>query len=293
MGERFVHRASLVGQAVEDLSYEPLAPGRFTAELVGTGLRPQYKDGGWFVFSDLPPGGGVLRLSGERLQPQSFAVILPFPPLRLDRPGDNELVVIAATVETVQRAGGDELRITFDPVVLPRRIRTGARVLATGFATRLAADLETGTVLSARLESIAGLNPGAVVRIVRERSVRLKLDPYATVPSGLCRITGRVTLPAGVSTATVRLARLDGNAVTVQDVAGAGIATAQLSGRERVIGTAADIAVSTDERGIYHLYFPDALFPADATLEALREGQPPASRTVATQKGERKIVDFP
>ncbi len=289
MTDRLAHRASLVGQVVEDLTFEPLDPGRLAAEMAGRHAR--VKDGGFFVFADLAPGDYGLRLAGERLETQEIPVTLPFAPLRLARPGDNELLVTVASTDPAER------RITFEPALLPKRIPAGAAVLAAGVETRLAAELAAGPAVGARLESVDGLAPGMIVRIVRERSIRLRPDPYATLPSGLTRLVGRVTraVPAGhpVAGATVRLRRLGAAEVEIRDVAGAAIAAiAVIEGTSRPLGTEGDVTARTNARGDYHLYFSDAFFPAAVTLEASAPGLATAVRTADAGRGERRRVDF-
>ncbi len=288
MPDRRDHQAALVGQVVEDLSFEPLDPDRLQADVAGGRRRAEVKAGGFFVFSDLAPGAYRLRLAGERLEPQEIPVTLPFAPLRLARPGDNELVIAVEAVDAAER------RITFEPALLPRPIPAGAPVLAAGVETRLAKELPAGPAVAARLESAGGLAPGALVRIVRERSIRLRPDPYATLPGGLTRLVGRVARAVTgqpVAGAEVRLLRLGDAEVEVRDVAGAPIAVVA-AGRLRLLGTERDVACRTNARGDYHLYFPDGLFPAAVTLAASAVGLAPASRTVEVSRGERQAVDF-
>ncbi len=301
MPDRRSHHASLVGHVVEDLTFEPLDAGRLAAEMTGsmttTGRLARIKDGGFFVFADLAAGDYGLRLTGERLEAREIPVTLPFAPLRLAFPGDNELLVTVAAVDPAER------RITFEPAHLPRRIEAGAAVLAAGLETTLTAELAAGPAVAARLESVGGVGgiggiaPGALVRIVRERSIRLRPDPYAALPPGLTRLVGRVTraVPAGhpVAGATVRLRRLGETDVEIRDVAGAAIAVLPSSPSvSRPLGTERDVTALTNARGDYHLYFSDAFFPAAVTLEASAPGLATAVRTADAGRGERRRVDF-
>jgi hypothetical protein len=59
-------RVSLVGQVIEDLTFEALSQDRFKAELQGLKKVPAYKPGGFFVFSDLQRVEYFLRVCGER-----------------------------------------------------------------------------------------------------------------------------------------------------------------------------------------------------------------------------------
>ena len=69
MSETRVQTVSLVGHVIEDLTYEPVQPSQFQAELLGAAPTPQYKPGGFFVFSNVAPGTYTLRVGGQRFQP--------------------------------------------------------------------------------------------------------------------------------------------------------------------------------------------------------------------------------
>src|SRR5215212_823080 len=120
MAEQLAKKASLMGQVIEDLSYEGVDPQRLRVELVGVARPAVYKEGGFFAFNELPPGQYRVLVSGVRLQPQEFDVTLPFADPLLGRAGDDELFVI---VKTVSASDG---KITFDPVIIRKAIRVGA-----------------------------------------------------------------------------------------------------------------------------------------------------------------------
>ena len=86
MPETVSQTASLIGQVIEDVTYEVMSPLQYQVQLVGVQRPPQYKPGGFFVFSDLRPGTYLLRLMGERLQPQEHVVTMPLEPVVLDYP---------------------------------------------------------------------------------------------------------------------------------------------------------------------------------------------------------------
>ena len=86
MPETVSQTASLIGQVIEDVTYEVMSPRQYQVQLVGVQRPPQYKPGGFFVFSDLRPGTYLLRLIGERLQPQEHVVTIPLEPVVLDSP---------------------------------------------------------------------------------------------------------------------------------------------------------------------------------------------------------------
>jgi len=305
MTESISQKTSLVAQVIEDVSYEPLADQRFQAELVGTGKAPHYKDSGYFAFGDLLPGDYQLRIVADRFQTQQLPVTIPAAPVvfvpgekklpkLLERiifaqPGDNELVVIVKTVNAPSKL------ITFDAVTLPRPINVGALVLVNGSKLTLDARLDAGTVASARLDSVAGIAPDAIVRIVRDRSIRLRFDPYYPAPAELTRIVGAVSLnnQPGVplENALVRITKVDGKAVTVADVDGARIASVILGANKVILGTESDIQTTANARGDYNLYFSRADFP-NVTLEASLAGFKKISADVTINPLARNLADF-
>lgn len=253
-------KVSLVGQVIEDLTYEGLEPERYAVELVGSNREPHYKTGGFFAFAGVRDGDYTLRITGERMQPQHYSVTLPYAPLIFEEPGDNELTVLAKTVETTN-GGTPTHRITFDPVFLRRGIRAGATVLAANLSTKLAADLEVGRAASARLESVAGLVEGtSIVRIVRDRSIRMRFDPYLSPsPPGLTSVTGKITSAVAPETplagVEIRLMKVNETDVVLTNVGGVEIATFMSDITPVVLGSRRDITTSTNDRGDYNFYF--------------------------------------
>ena len=262
--------------------FENIDPTRFRAELIGGGPAPEYKRDGFFVFSGLTGGDYTLRVTGARLQPATVAVTVPAQMhVFLESLGDNELVVILRRVEDDgENAGGK--KITFDPVILTKQIRAGARVLSDDLPgdppAALAAPLDPGEVSTARVENGAGLVLGSVVRVIRDRSIRMNLDPYYTFASSMTRVVGRVVSkqnPArALAGARVALTGMNDDAVNSTDVRGATIFTgADAGGRTIVLGAEKDVSAVTNERGDYNLYFSNETLAAytvtDATVQAL------------------------
>jgi hypothetical protein len=302
MTETFRHSVSLVGQVVEDLTYVPLSPNQFTATLVGVKKSPQYKQGGFFIFSNLRPGEYTLRVEGERFRPRQYAVTVPLEPSSLgsppifdllpifDQPGENELVVI------VKNTNGGANRITFDPMILKKEIRAGALVLAPGFSARLAVELEVGEVRGASLDMVDGLATDSIVRIIRERSIRLKFDPYYLLPADLTQIIGSVVLRDApgipLEGVRVRLEQVNGLSVVLNDVAGATIATVGGGGTKVVLGTEMDVVTFTNHRGDYNFYFGPGQVFGNVTLEASLLGYLPQTKTITIIEKFRNLADF-
>jgi len=298
MPERSVPRLPLAGRVIQDLLFTPVETPAFSVALDGWPRPPQYKAGGLFVFSDVPPGERTLVLSGPRFQTRTLPVTLPStppvpgPPLLWTGPGEDEVVV---RLTAAPAAGNGIRRLSFPKLFLPRPIRTGARVLAEGVASRLAAELEVGEVVMAEVEEAPGLGQlqeGSLVRLVRDDSLRLRHDPYSQVPAGLPRVVGRITAAgsgAGLSGARVEAAAFDGESIAEAEVAGAPVAT--VAGGTHVLGSASDLTTETNDRGDYNLYFPTAPPFSELTLSISHPGFASRTETVSVGAG-RSRGDF-
>jgi hypothetical protein len=289
MAEQIAKKASLMGQVIEDLSYEGVDPQRLRVELVGVDRPAWYKEGGFFAFNEVPPGRYRVLISGERLQPQELDVDLPFADPLLGRAGDDELFVI---VKTVSASDG---KITFDPVIIRRAIRAGAPARAAGFTSKLAAALGPGKVSGAKLESVQGLAAGAVLRLVRGVAIRMKFDPYFRPPPGWTHVVGRVEhkdLPGrALPGAQVRLKKVNGVDVLTEGVAGVSVATVVIAGKKVVLGTAGDVKAVANGRGDFNLYFNRSDVTA-VTLSASLLNYQTKDQNVAVVVGGRNRADL-
>lgn len=289
MAEQIAKKASLMGQVIEDLSYDGVDPQRLRVELVGVERSAWYKDGGFFCFNEVPAGRYRVRVSGERLQPQEFDVTLPYANPLLGRAGDDELIVV---VKTVSAPDG---RVTFDPVINRRAVRAGAAARAAGFASKLAAALEPGKVSGAKLESVENLAPGAVLRLVRGHAIRLKFDPYFQPPPGWTHVVGRVEHKtiAGLALpgAQVRIRKVNGADVKTAGVAGVSVATVEIAGKQVVLGTDRDVKAVANSRGDYNLYFNRSDITA-VTLSASLLNYKTKNQNVSVVVGGRNRADI-
>lgn len=289
MGEKITKKASLMGQVIEDLSYDGVDPQRLRVEIDGVAKPAFYKQGGFFAFNEIPPGNYRVLISGERLQTQEFNVVLPLADPMLGRPGDDEVFVV---VKTVSASDG---KITFDPVVIRKAVRAGAQARAAGFTSKLAATLEPGKVSGARLESVQGLTAGAVLRLVRGHAVRMKFDPYFRPPPGWTLVVGRVehkNVPGlALPGAQVRLSKINGVNVQTAGVAGVSIATVDIAGQKVVLGTDGDVKAVANGRGDFNLYFNRSDITA-VTLSASLPNYKTKNQNVAVVTGGRNRADI-
>lgn len=289
MAEQIAKKASLMGQVIEDLSYDGVDPQRLRVELVGVERPAWYKDGGFFCFNEVPAGEYRVLVSGERLQPQEFNVTLPYADPLLGRAGDDELIVVVKTVNATDN------KITFDPVINRRAIRAGAAARASGFTSKLAAALEPGKVSGAKLESVEDLTPGSVLRLVRGLAIRLKFDPYFQPPPGWTHVVGRVEHKeiAGLALpgAQIRIEKVNGVDVQTAEVEGVGVATVEIDGKQVVLGTDHDVRAVTNDRGDYNLYFNRGDITA-VTLSASLLNYETQSRNLTVVVGGRNRADI-
>ena len=250
---------------------------------------PEYKQEGFFIFSDLREGDYTLKITGERFQPITLKVVIPpqvveppHRPVLLAPRGDNELIVV---VRAIADENGEK-KITFDPVILTKEIRAGARVVSNILSpdppATLAATLEVGEISSARLKDANALVVGAIVpiaRIIRDESIRLNFDPYYSFASPITRVVGKVVSKQNPATplagAQVRVTRINDKAINSTDVRGVMVFTGQdISEKAIVLGTEKDISSLTNREGHYNLYFSNETLGSfkitDKTLDALK-----------------------
>jgi hypothetical protein len=298
MHDQLIQRASLVGQVIQDITYTPLEPGRYRAELVGFSRPPESKPGGFFVFTNVPAGPYTLRLTGDRLRPRACDVKLPLaaslapppaPPF-FDLPGEDELIVVARAIN------GGSRKLTFDQVILPLIIPAGAKVLSANFSSTLSSALGPGTVSEAKVEDASGFAAGAVVRIRRGIAIRMRFDPYYPFSTPITRIVGKVTLQATPTVpllgALITLTHVNDAPVLVSNVAGAHVATVDLGGgASAMLGTDIDVAASTDSAGYYSLYFTQANFMRKVTVEVTLAGFETQALSGPVISGQRKEMD--
>ena len=289
MLEQVVQTASLAALVIEDLVFEPLDPGTYTAQLAGTSAAAFYKPGGLFAFANIPAGSATLQLGGGNFQTQSYSVTIPGVSPPFFEQGANDLIVIVTGVN----GGGNN--ITFSPAILASGISAGAAVLANGFSTTLASDLDEGQVTQAKLASVGSLAAGAVVRIVRNPGVRLKYSPYYTFPTPITQLIGHVTAGApatALSGVQMSLVSVAGNPVTLTNIAGANVATLATSGGTIVLGTSRDVTTLTNSNGDYHFYFALNQPSGSTVIQASLAGYTTQTQTVTAVASARTRADF-
>lgn len=291
MTEKIIHRVSVAGHLIEDLSYRELNEKKFAARLLECDKDPLYKIGGFFVFTDLPAAQYNLELSGQRFRRERFQFSAPLAEPIYFHPGDDELIVVVTSTSN----GGT--RIFFDEVILKKPIFRDSEVIGSGFSAKLAETLEIGAVNQARLTDLSGTPAvGTILRIIRDKSICLRHDPYSTVPTGFSRVVGKImsaTAPEVVlSGANLELQKVNGVNVVQNNIQGALVTTVELSGNKNVLGTERDVTTSSNEQGDYNLYFSRDSFITGVTIQAALNGFQTQTQTISLAPGERKKLDF-
>lgn len=289
MSETIVQRASLIGHVIEDLTYDNVRQTHFQATLVGLAQTPQYKRGGFFVFSDLPPGTYTLCIASQRFQPFEQRIVMPHPALILEVPGSNEVFVRVSSLNAT--------RVTFETIRLIQPIRAGASLLGpAGFSATLAAGMDQGRVMEARIENVMGtLAAGDLVRIIRDRSIRLRFNPYAALPVVRARVIGTVrrqNVPElTLQGVQVRLIQVNGTNVVLHDIEGVSIGTVTLDGTSLILGSERDITTRTNQQGDYNLYFSAGDELTNVTVEVTRDGFQTQIIPIPISTGQRQRLD--
>ncbi len=183
--DTFIGTLSFFGRLSDELTREVIPPRDYRVRVPGVSVpslaEAQYKSDGFFCFQDLKVSatGYQLEMTSPLYQPRSFLKTLPTSaPVELTYGGEDEVYVLIKTVN-----GGGKT-VGFDKIPFLTPVPKGTPVIGEGgFATTVRETLEGVDVATASLESVAGLLPGQLLRMVRSRSLLAKPGPYYPFPS--------------------------------------------------------------------------------------------------------------
>ncbi|HKC13051.1 MAG TPA: hypothetical protein VKI41_13540 [Vicinamibacteria bacterium] len=261
--DTFIGTLSFFGRLSDELTREVIPPRDYRVRVPGVSVpslaEAQYKSDGFFCFQDLKVSatGYQLEMTSPLYQPRSFLKTLPTSaPVELTYGGEDEVYVLIKTVN-----GGGKT-VGFDKIPFLTPVPKGTPVIGEGgFATTVRETLEGVDVATASLESVAGLLPGQLLRMVRSRSLLAKPGPYYPFPPGTTRVHVKVVEDAPgqatLGSAQLLLQSVETVAPVGTVVDGVEIKTVTLPGpTPLILGTGRDLETRTDARGQAVFFFP-------------------------------------
>ena len=302
--EKRIQKVSLATRAIDALTLEPIRTN-LEVKLQDIERSPIYKDDGFFVFTDIDPGKYDLMLSKPGYQNRDdIKVELPIAVdeklVEFSLDGENELILVVRRVSNK--------KIEFDKIKNVKTIREGAKVLSQGLTTYLIDEIPNGIEISqAKLHDINGLTPGAIVRILRDKSLKMRPGPYYSYPEDVTLVVGQVTYAFGkgtpLSDVHVEIIRVNGTPVNFEDVEGVEIAFITDGEHKYALGTQADLLTISNIRGDYNFCFPDShaltrLWAGsppsgtELTLRASLAGYETQEKTLVIEPKERNSLSF-
>jgi hypothetical protein len=295
-------RVSFFGRFADELSRDDISKGAFQVSLNGSSRIPHFKDDGFFVFSDLRPSPPVyaLEATSASYQSKSFSGVLPANTMvELTFPGEDELIVISTTIDAAQN------RVNFPNIAFLRPIGEGAVVQGPGgFSSTLAEGLEGSDVDFALLDSVAGLNSGDPIRIVRSSRMLLRPGPYYQFPAGTTLLAFSIVENAPgaepVAGARMQILQVNAQAVNTVIVGGVGLNRADLPGLQLVdppipvmLGPAEAVVTRSNRRGHAIFYYPENSPITALTIAISKPGYVTTTVTAALTAGRRTQQTIP
>jgi hypothetical protein len=262
--DTFTSALSFFGRLSDELTREVILPSDYRVRVSGASMtapvQAQYKSDGFFYFQDLKVSAAnyQLDLRSSLYQPRSFLKSLPTPaPVEISYAGEDEVYVLIKTVNGAGKTVG------FDKIPFVPPVPKGAPVIGQGaFTTTMAETLEGVDVATASLDSITGLMPGQLLRMVRSRRLLAKPGPYYPFPSDTTRAHVKVVEDAPgeepLRSARLLIQSVETVAPVGTVVGGVEIKTVTLPGPAPtlILGTSRDLETRTDARGQAVLFFP-------------------------------------
>ena len=291
-------RVSFFGRFADELSRSDISKGSFQVSLQGSAKNPQFKEDGFFVFADLRPSppAYVMTATSSIYQDKSFAASsLANAMVELSFPGEDELIVIVTNIDAGQR------RVSFNNIAFLPSISEGATVIGPGgFSETLTETLEGTDVDFALLSSVAGLNDGDALRILRSRRMLLRPGPYYQFPAGttLLALTVVENGPGAepVAGAQIQITQVNAQPVTAVNVGGVNLNRAQLPGPPPVpllLGPAAAVIARSNIRGHAIFYYPQNSPITALTISISKSGYVTTNVTAAVTAGQRTQQTIP
>jgi hypothetical protein len=267
VAERHVTRLTFFGRLADDLTRRPVTPADVSVQLTEGAVDALQKPDGHFAFADLAPSATDyhIRLAGAAYETRVLASPLAATaPQQVAFAGDDELYLVIVSVSAPQK------RATFATIPLVPPIDAGAAVIGQGgFTATLAEPMAGQGIQSAVFDSVAGLAPGQLLRIVRGPNLLLRAGPYYPFAGGVTVVAFRVVEntadEAPVAGALVSVTELNGAAPAAVAVGALTLRSFALGGTATLVLDDLHRRATSNERGDAVLYFG-----GDAALTSVR-----------------------
>jgi len=291
MTESLTTTLSFFGRIADALSREPASYQDLQVHLDAPPREALYKPGGFFAFAGLKtsPDKYRFRLESTLYQRRSFEESLPgAAPVELALAGEDEIYLVVKSVIVGSK------NVKFDAIPMMPLAPRGAPVLgAGGFSATLAADLVGVDVSSAALDSVSGLAPGALLRVIRSRSLLAKPGPYYPFPPATTVLKVKIVEDAAdgrpLEGARAKVLELDGVAPASTNVGGVSLRHVTLPGppaRHVVIGPDGDLETLTNPRGHAALFLPGHWTLSSLRIEFSHAKHLSVTSSLSVQAGE-------
>ena len=283
-------RVSLYGHVADEQTRQDVAPGDFRAWIDAPPQEALRKDDGHFVFADLPAlaTSVTVLLEGPAYRRRSLpAALLPDTAVALEPAGEDELFLCLTGV-----SAGDQ-QVSFDTIPFLPSIDAGAAVLGPGgFAQTLAEPLEGGDVAFAVLSSVAGLNPGDLLRVVRSARILLRAGPYHPFTPDTTLVAFTIVEDDAEATpiadAAVSITQVNDAPLQTVTIDGVALQRVPLAPSGfLVLGTAADITRTSNERGLAVFAYQAQAPVQKIAVTITRNGYIAESRAVTVTASQR------
>ncbi|MCP4368467.1 MAG: hypothetical protein GY797_10220 [Deltaproteobacteria bacterium] len=314
--EKSVQQVSMVFSAVDSLSLEIIKTGlkvSLSNKALGIEQNPFFKEDGFIVFADVEPGNYLLQISKQGYQHREIEVEIPialesppghnhinYLPVEYTKDGENELILVVRRVSNQ--------RIEFDKIKNVKTIREGAEVISQGQITSLADEVPNGLEISqAKLQDTLGIASGTIVRILRDKSLKLRPDPYYQYSEDTTLLIGKVTSVLSgevpLSGVEVEIIGVNGFPVSLQDIQGVEVAFITDGGLKNPLGTKDDLQTKSNKRGDYNFYFSESHVltrlgagsppvGTELTVRASLTGYEPQEKILIIEPRERNTISF-
>lgn len=296
--ETRIHKLSFYGRLVDNLTREVIPYKKFKVFIEGSKSKPFYKEDGYFIFSDLQPTASdyEFNLTGKFYQPRTIKKGLSTSsPVELTYRGEDELYVFIKDIKD-----GTEKKVTFDKIRFAKTIPEGSEVIGEGgFSSSLKRTLEGEDVEFAILDSVAGLNPGEILRFIRSHNIIMRLGPYNPFEPQITLLSLKFVkddlAETPVADVKIEIEEINDTPINTVNVGSLAVKTVTLTGppvTNLILGSNNDITTHSNLRGDCIFYYPSDTPITKLKLKIARTGYVSTSEVIGLTNKQRtsKII---